>query len=58
MRPQEMVAKLKRTVESLNEVKDGFGDAWLLNNMKKTNPAIIDKMDQQEMSTTPADSAV
>jgi capsid protein len=58
MRPQEMVAKLKRTVESLNEVKEGFGDAWLLNNMKKTNPAIIDKMDQQESSKSTADLAV
>jgi len=58
MRPQEMVAKLKQTVTSLNEVKEGFGDAWLLNNMKKTNPAIIDKMDAQESGKSTADMAV
>ncbi len=51
MRPQEMVSKLKRTVRSLNEVKDGLGDAWLLNNLKKTNPAVIDKFDLGEDSS-------
>lgn len=45
-RPQEMIAKLKRTVSSLNEIKEGYGDAWLMNNMKKTNPAVIDMLDQ------------
>jgi len=58
MRPQEMVAKLKMTVESLNQVKDGFGDAWLMNNMKKTNPVIIDMMDQQEANATSTELAV
>lgn len=47
MRPQEMVIKLKQTVDSLNQVQDGLGSAWLLNNMKKTNPAVIDMFDEQ-----------
>lgn len=59
MRPQEMVTKLKQTVQHLNDVKDGFGDAWLINNMQKTNPAVMDMFDVQEVGTTKtADMAV
>lgn len=59
MRPQEMVTKLKQTVDSLNQVQDGLGAAWLLNNMKKNNPAVIDMFDaQQESSETQPSLAV
>ena len=52
MRPQEMVTKLKQTVQHLNDVKEGFGDAWLINNMQKSNPAVIDMFDSQDVEIT------
>jgi len=58
MRPQEMVAKLKRTVNSLNDVKEGLGDAWLLNNLKKTNPALIDMFDELTSDSSAKKSSV
>lgn len=59
MDPPEMVAKLKETVDALDQVQDGLGSAWLLNNMKKSNPAVMDMLDgQQAVSDSKASLAV
>lgn len=55
-RPQDQVEKLRRQVALLNDVKDGFGDKWLLSQIAMNGPEQLSQAEAAQIKEETGDT--